>query len=190
MRRTIPVNLASEPFRRTRPILVATSLAGGVLMALLVALITMAWRAREEAGDARQAIAQAQRQVATLAAEQGRLEAALRKAENAEVLDRSLFLNSLLRRKGVSWTRIFGDLEQVMPHNVRLISIRPQIMADNRIQLQMVVGAQSGEPVIEMLMKLEESPLFGATAVTNWLPPSQSEPLYRYRVSVHYAQEL
>ena len=39
-------------------------------------------------------------------------------------------------------------------------------------------------------MRLEASPQFGATQVNNWLPPSQTEPLYRYRVSVNYAQKL
>ena len=33
----------------------------------------------------------------------------------AEILDRTAFLNELLVRKGVSWTRTFLDLEQVLP---------------------------------------------------------------------------
>jgi len=54
----------------------------------------------------------------------------------------------------------------------------------------MVVGAASSEPVLELLMSLEKSPQFGPTSLHNWLPPSQNEPLYRYRVSVSYAQKL
>ena len=50
--------------------------------------------------------------------------------------------------------------------------------------------AKSGEPVINMLRRLESAPQFGPTTVHNWLPPSQTEPLYRYRVSVQYAQKL
>ena len=110
--------------------------------------------------------------------------------ENARVFDEVLFINSLLYRKGISWTRIFSDLEEVVPHNVRLISVRPQVNAQNQILLEMVVGAQSQVPVIDMLKRMENSALFGATAVHNWLPPAQTEPLYRYRVSVNYAQKL
>jgi hypothetical protein len=44
--------------------------------------------------------------------------------------------------------------------------------------------------VIEMLKRMESSALFGATAVHNWLPPAETEPLYRYRVSVNYGQKL
>jgi hypothetical protein len=41
-----------------------------------------------------------------------------------------------------------------------------------------------------MLAQLETSAVFGAIQVATGLPPSQSEPLYRYRVSVSYAQKL
>ena len=117
------------------------------------------------------------------------MEADLRRPENAAVLDQVLFINSLLYRKGISWTRIFSDLEGVMPHNLRLISIRPQVNGRNDVLLDMVVGAQSQLPVIEMLKQMESSPLFGSTEVHNWLPPSQTEPLYRYRVTVNYGRQ-
>jgi len=167
------------------------SLATGVLMAgVLAMLIGLIRVERGELRETREAIARAERQLQTLAGEQSGLESVLRRPENAEVLERGLFLNSLLRRKGISWTRIFADLEEVLPYNVKLVSIRPQVNEDNEIQLDMVVASQTSEPVIELLMKLENSPQFGATAVSNWLPPTQSEPLYRYRVSVNYAQKL
>jgi len=54
----------------------------------------------------------------------------------------------------------------------------------------MVVGAQSPDPVIELLKRLERSPTFGATSLLSSSPPTQNEPLYRYRVSVSYAQKL
>jgi type IV pilus assembly protein PilN len=113
-----------------------------------------------------------------------------RRPENAEVLERSLLLNTLLQRKGISWTKIFSDLEDVIPYNVRLVSVRPEVNGQNEISLQMVVGAASSEPVLELLMALEKSPQFGPTSLHSWLPPSQNEPLYRYRVSVSYAQKL
>jgi hypothetical protein len=79
----------------------------------------------------------------------------------------------------------------VIPHNVRLIYVRlPQIDSNNQVMLDMVVGAQSPEPVVEFLRKLEGSPMFGPNTVSTFLPPGQNEPLWRYRVSVSYAQKL
>jgi type IV pilus assembly protein PilN len=186
----IPVNLASDPFRRDRPMIVATVTVGLLLTGLLAMLVYLAIGERDRASEARDAIAQIQRQLDGLSREEARLQAVLRKPDNSEVLDRSVFLNALLQRKGVSWTKIFEDLESVTPHNVRLMSVRPQISARNELTLDMWVASQATEPVLNFVMQLEQSPLFGATTVHNSLPPSQNEPLFRYRVSVNYAQKL
>jgi len=187
---TIPINLASEPFRRDRPMIIASASVGVLLALLLAVLVWLAMAERDNAGQSRELIARSDGQLRTMATEQAKLEAVLRRPENAEVLDRNRFVNELLLRKAISWTRIFSDLEKVVPHNVRLISVRPQLTINNELLLDMQVGAQSSEPVLRLLRELEASPLFGTTAMHNWLPPSQSEPLYRYSVSVSYAQRL
>lgn len=187
---TIKINLASEPFQPTRRVLVVSGVAAVLLVGLLGLLITVSAVERGQAAEARRTIAGLQTQLRKMNSEQTRLEGVLRKPGNAEVLQRSLFLNSLLYAKGISWTRLFNDLEKVMPHNVRLISIRPQANSQNEVLLDMVVGAESAGPVIHMLTELENSPVFGATMVHNYFPPSQSEPLMRYRVSVSYVQKL
>ncbi len=186
----VAVNLASEPFERTRPMLVASAVAAFFLVVLLGVLVALSVTERGQAAELRQTIARLEARRRTLDAEQTRLEATLRQPENAEVLARSLFLNNLLYAKGISWTRLFDDLEKVMPFNVRLISIRPQAGGPGEIQLDMVVGAESAEPVVQLLTRLEGSPMFGATLIHNRWPPTQSEPLLRYRVSVSYVQKL
>jgi Tfp pilus assembly protein PilN len=186
----VAVNLASEPFEKTRPMLVASACAAILLLALLGMLVALSVTERGQAAELRASITGLQTQMHRLDADQVRLEGVLRQPENAEVLSRSVFLNSLLYAKGISWTRLFDDLEKVMPYNVRLISIRPQAAAQNEILLDMVVGAESAAPVIDMLTRLESSPVFGATLIHNRWPPTQSEPLLRYRVSVSYAQKL
>jgi type IV pilus assembly protein PilN len=186
----VAVNLASEPFQKTRPMLVASAVAALLLVGLLALLVGISVSERGQAAQLRQTLARLERERRTLDGERARLDAVLRQPENAEVLARSLFLNSLLYAKGISWTRLFDDLEKVMPPNVRLISIRPQAAAQNEILLDMVVGADSAEPVVRMLASLESSPVFGATLIHNRWPPTQSEPLLRYRVSVSYVQKL
>lgn len=186
----IAINLASEPFRRDRPMIIGSYVVGLMLLALLIVMLTLAYREREQTRETRELIAKAQTQLQTIAAEQAKLEATMRQPQNAEVLERSVFVNTLLQRKGVSWTRIFEDLEKVIPYNVRVISVRPQLNGPNDLLLDMVVGATQSESVINLLMALEGSPVFGTTTVHNTLPPSQTDPLFRYRVSVTYAQKL
>jgi type IV pilus assembly protein PilN len=167
-----------------------TAAVAVLLLILLGIFISLAASERNRAKEAREMIAKVERQIRTMSNEQTKLESVLRKPENAEVLDRSVFVNALLQRKGISWTRIFSDLEKVMPHNVRLVSVRPQLNGPNDLLLDMEVGAQSSEPVVELMMHLEGSPLFGSTTIHSWRPPSQSDPLFRYRVSVTYAQKI
>jgi Tfp pilus assembly protein PilN len=184
------INLASEPFQRTRRMLVAAGAAAVLLTASLVLLISLSSMEQGQAAESRQAIDSLEARLRNLSTEDARLQAVLRRPENAAVLESSLFYNSLLYAKGISWTRLFEDLEQVLPYNVRVISIRPQVNAQNQISLEMIVGADSSEPVIRMLTRLERSPQFGATLIHNRMPPSQSEPLLRYRISVNYTQKL
>ena len=186
----IPINLASEPFRKDRPIFIASVAVSILLCALLAVLISLSVAERNRAAQSRAEMAKVDAELARLSKQQGQLEGFLRKPENADVMDKSQFINMLLIRKGVSWTKIFSDLETVMPHNVRLINVRPQLNGPNDLILDMTVAAQTSEPVVELLMNLEKSPLFGTTTMHSWLPPGQTEPLYRYRVSVNYAQKL
>jgi len=184
------INLASEPFRRDRPMVAASAVVGLLLCVVLALLTTLAVKERGTATETRRDTAVSQHRLQELGSRQANLEQILRRPDNAAVLDEVVFINTLLYRKGISWTKIFSDLEAVTPYNVRLISIRPQVDARNTVLLEMVVGAQTQLPVIEMLKRMEGSALFGATEVHNWLPPSQTEPLYRYRVTVNYGQKL
>jgi len=186
----IPVNLSSDPFRRDRPVLVASVAVGVMLTLLLAVLVSLAVSERNRAKEARNEIASVDAQLRSMSTEQVKIETMMRRPENAEVLDRSQFINALLLRKGVSWTKIFNDLETVVPHNVRVVQVRPQLNGPNDLLLDMTVASQTVDPVVQLLMNLESSPLFGTTTIHSWLPPSQSEPLYRYRVSVTYAQKL
>jgi hypothetical protein len=186
----VGINLASEPFRRDRPLVAGSIAVGVMLLGLLGMLIYLAVGERARAAEAREALVKTETQLKIMQRERSRFENVLRQQQNADVLDRSVFLNDLLMRKGVSWTRIFSDLEKVTPHNVRLISVRPQIRPNNDLTLDMVVGSQSAESILNFVMQLESSSVFGKTTVHTTLPPSQTEPLFRSRVSVNYAQKL
>ena len=186
----IEINLASQPFRRDRPVIIASVAVGLVLTALLVMLVTLTMMERGDLKETRAAIDRLQKEDRTLAVEQSKWEAVLRRPQNAEVLERSVFLNALLYRKSISWTKIFADLEKTIPHNVRVISIRPWLNGRNAMALEMSVGAEQTESMLKFLMAMESSDVFGYAAVTTTQPPTQNEPLYRFRMNVQYAQKF
>jgi len=186
----IDLNLASEPFRRNRPSLVGWSAGLVALMFTLLAFIVIAVMDRSVVARDQRTAQRLTRDLSKLKAEQRGYDTEVRKPENAEVLERSVFLNQLILRKGISWTRLFADLEKTLPPNVRITQIRPQVSTNNQIFLEMTIAADSPEPMVGFVSKLEQSDVFGSPAVTTYQAPSQTDPLYRYRLNVNYAQKL
>ena len=187
----VQINLATEPFRRDRPMLIAATACGVVLVALLGVLVFLIVSERGRQTETRAAVAKLNSDLRAITAEQTKLDSTLRQPMNAEVLERSLLLNSLIQRKSISWTKLYADIESVKPDNVRLVQVRlPQINSRNEVTLDMEVGAQNPGQMIEFLKRLQNSPLFGPTNQSRSSPPTQNEPLWRYRVMVSYAQKL
>ena len=185
-----PINLASQPFRRDRPMFVASIAVCVALVGTLVALILLARADNVQLADVKKEVSGLRGQLSAVNRQEHEAESILRKPENAEVLERSVFLNALLYRKGISWTRLLADLEKAMPPNVKVINIRPFVSGRGQITLDMLVGAQDFRHIIGMYKALEDSPVFGEVTPQQSMPPSQAEPLYRYRFTVSYAQTL
>jgi hypothetical protein len=187
----IPINLSSEPFRRDRPILVASGAGAVVLAGVLTALILMIVNGHGRAQAISVAVNRAQGEMRGIAAQQAQVDQILRQPANAEVLEQNLLLNTLIERKSISWTRIFADLEAVKPYNVKFITVRlPQINSRNAVTLDMMVGATDSLPVINLLRALEASPLFGPATPHTCAAPAQNQTLYQCQVSVEYGQKL
>jgi Tfp pilus assembly protein PilN len=186
----LPLNLASQPMRRDRPMLVASAAVALLLCVTLVALLGLAVNDRRSINESRQVIARVQAQLAQTNAAQARIDAQMRLPENATVLYRSLMFNQLIRRKAISWTRIFSDLEKVLPHNVRIASIRPTLNGRDELSLEMVVAADTPEPIIGFIGNLEQSDVFGDVSQTAQVPPTQNDPYFRFHLTVTYDQKL
>ncbi len=186
----IPVNLAREPFRRDRPMLVGSAVAALVLAVSLGILISQSATERGEARRTQAVLNRVDRQLATVRNSQAKLDAQMRLPGNEVVLDRSILLNELIKLKATSWTKIFSDLEKVLPPNVRVLSIRPSLNARDEVFLDMQVAADAPEQVIAFILKLEGSDVFGSTTLSVVNTPTQTDAFYRYRLSVNYAQKL
>ena len=190
------INLASHPFRRERAQNAAFGLICVVLICSLMIMISLILHSRAQAADLRRGIDADTAELRRLEREQAQFSTFLAKPENADVFAKNTFLNELIARRAVSWTRVFKDLETVLPLDMRLVGVRlPQVATEdssgaNRVQLDMEVGADRPDVIIELLKRLQTSPLFGAAKMVAQQPPTQNDRLYRYRVTVEYAQNL
>jgi type IV pilus assembly protein PilN len=186
----IPINLASQPFRRVRAMLLASVAVSLLLVGTLAAVVSLILAERAQMADVRHDVNRLNGRIREAGAEQAKLAAVLNKPENAEVLERSVFINTLLYRKGISWTRIFSDLEKTLPYNVKVLQIRPTLDDRNQVLLDMTLASESAAAAIQAEMALEKSPLFGEVFSPTSTPPTQADPLYKFRVTVNYASQL
>jgi type IV pilus assembly protein PilN len=192
----VSINLASDPFRRERADVAAYAVVCVVLACSLCVLLVLFLLTRSQASDIRRQMAREEAQLAGLRRQLGQYSSVLTKPENANAFANSVFLNQIVARRGVSWTRVFEDLATVLPPSVALQGIRlPQVDSEevngaNRVQLDMVVGTAKPESVITLLKNLQKSPLFGSASLVSANPPSQNDPLFKYRVTVPYDQKL
>lgn len=190
------INLASAPFTAERARTAAVMVSCGILTLSLLTLTGLILNERHQASAIRKVIVRDRATLTSVQQHQAKLIDVLAKPDNADVFSKSVFLNELISRRAVSWTRVFEDLQPMLPNNVRLVSVRlPQVppsdtSAEDHLQLDMVVGTDSKEAVVELLKRLGVSPLFGAARVVNQQPPMQNDPLYRYRISVAYVQKF
>ena len=190
------INLASRPFRRERAQNAVLAGACAALLCSLLMLVSFVLHERKQAAGLRQTISVERAELQRFQGQGAQFSTVLAKPENADVFARSVFLNELIARRAVSWTVVFRDLEKTLPPNMRLIGVRlPQVAgADangtDRVQLDMVLGTDRPEVLIELLKKLAGSDLFGSAQVLGQQPPTQNDPLYKYRVTVTYAQKL
>jgi type IV pilus assembly protein PilN len=192
----LSINLASAPFRAERARNAAVGAASLLAVISLAILVLLIWSESKRARVLHGQIGALEARLLSVQREQARAQGVLARPENADVFSQSVFLNELIARRAVSWSRVFDDLQTVIPYNVRLVSVRlPQaapseFSSTNHLQLDMFVGTDRQDAVVDLLKRLGQSPLFGSAVLLNQQPPTQNEPLYRYRISVPYVQKF
>lgn len=186
----IPINLASQPFRRDRPLVAASIVVTVALTALLGALVWFILQDKDQLAGMHQDIARLNRQIHDASTEQARLETIMRQPQNASVLEWSVLINTLIFQKAISWSRLFSDLEKTLPYDVKVVALHPQVDTLNHVRLDMSLGSDKPDSVLQALKALEQSASFGTVTLISSRPPTQAEPLYQYRFTVNYAQKL
>lgn len=159
------INLATAPFIPARRFLLTVgSLAVVALAATVFVGIEAArtWQERTATeARARELVAERGR----LLDEQRRLQEELQAPAIRQVLERTQFFNGLVRRKNLSWTNLVLDLQERLPARVRILALSPSLRDDGRLQVEMQVGGDSAQAVIEFLQALEKNAKFQEIAL-------------------------
>jgi Tfp pilus assembly protein PilN len=154
------LNLSTRPFPAYRLINIA-------LAALLVVLAVLsAWQAvgfrrySKRVRSIRAGEQDTRVEAEALGRRVAEMETRLDRPESAAKLSEIGFLNHLIQRKEFSWTRLFAVLEDLVPPDVHLTSLSPDLAVNGPITLRLEVQARSITDVKVFLERLEQSPVF------------------------------
>jgi len=156
------INLASNPYQDARSFYLRAGTALTLVFLLTVFLIGLTLHQRSNTRALNARIDEARRSLAALQKERDDSLAILNRPENRGTRDHSHFVNGLIVQKAFSWTQVFSDLESVMPDQVHVVSINPELNKQNQIAMHMIVAGNSREKALDLVEKLETSPHFRA----------------------------
>lgn len=156
----VNLNLATQPYEDVRQFFVTWGAAVLFAMVASVVLIAMAVQGWRQSRQIERDIHAKQGQIAALKQEEKKAEDLLKQPQNSGTRARSVLLNSLIIRKSFSWTQAFSDFEKLMPPRVQVLSIQPQLDANNQLSIGLMVFSDSRDRAIELLKNLENSEHF------------------------------
>ncbi len=151
------INLASQPYEAARQF---RRRIGGVvaLLAVIGACLVgyIVYQRIQSRGINRQ-LSEVRQEIDGLNQEESQARAILNKPENRDVADRSEFLNQLFARKALSWTRVFTEMERIVPPDLHVVSMKPEYNKTNDLILHVVVATGSRDRAVEMVRRIEKS---------------------------------
>ena len=156
----ININLASNPYEAAREYTRRLTMLWAGLAVLTVVLLGYIAYQRSQTRDVDEKIAAARQEIANLDAEKATALAVLNQPQNRDVADQSQFLNNLFLRKSLSWTRVFTEMEKMMPSNIHVVSMKPEFNRDNLLVLRVVVATSSRDNAVELVKRMEKSAHF------------------------------
>jgi type IV pilus assembly protein PilN len=156
----LDINLATRPYEDAREFWARWGLGVGALALLTLFLIGLALNGWRNAGRDRQEIARLNAQIDERDRERAQAQAFLDLSANRSTRDQSQFLNGLIQRKSFSWTRVFEELERVMPSNLHVMSLRPELNEQGEMQLEMKVACDTRAAAVELVHRMEGSKHF------------------------------
>src|SRR4030088_2108820 len=153
----LDINLATRPYEDAREFWGRWGGGVGLLAACTLLLLGFAVQSWIHAGRDRQEIRKLQQQIAERDSERSNAQAYLDLSANRSTRDQSQFLNGLIQRKSFSWTRVFEDLERVMPNSLHVVSLKPELNEQNQLQLEINTAADNRAGAVDLVHRMEGS---------------------------------
>src|SRR5437588_3565385 len=154
------LNLATHPYEDVRRFYLKWLPLLAALALITIALSVRAYLTYVDGQKIEDQISQRRTQIDQLQKEQMAAQQTLNLPENSGASHQAQFLNDLFHRKAFSWTQVMADLEKIMPAQVQVVSIRPELDADGQLRFTLEIATSHHESAIELVRRMEGSPRF------------------------------
>ena len=165
-------NLSTRPFYNDRAIHVAIGIAAVLLTALtiwnVVRVITLSRQNTELATRVNRDHDEAE-QLTRMAAQ---IRGGMNKEELQQIAESARAANALIDQRTFSWTAFFNHIEETMPPDVMLSSVRPAVKEGTTTVLMQVLGRRT-QDIDEFIEKLEATGAFEGVVPTQTTPTDE-----------------
>ncbi len=151
------INLASQPYEVAQEYKQRMTALIAILGVAALALLGYIVYQRAHSRSINRQLAEVQSQINQLELEEAQARAMLSKPTNRNIAEQSDFLNELFARKALSWTRIFSEMERIVPPSLHVVSMKPEYTKTNDLVLHMVVATDSRDRAVELVRHMEKS---------------------------------
>lgn len=155
----IKLNVATRPLENERRFMFGALLLGFIAVLAFAILLTRALNVSRDARIQRAQLSQLRNEIANLDRQRADMQTFFNNPDIQRVTDRAKFLNGLIDQRSFPWTRIFMDLENVLPEGVRVVTISPKL-GNGHIELHLLIGAATDDARLKFLRTLESSRSF------------------------------
>lgn len=158
--KTLHLNLASRPYRDYTPVYVVAIVLALITGFLMINNIQTAWRYVVNTEETRAEIARVE---AEAAAETRAAETLERSAAGINV--RALaaetdYINAQIAERAFSWSNLLDTMERVLPRNVRLMTLNPDIQPDGTVNLTINARSKGNDGMVSLLRNMLADPHF------------------------------
>lgn len=185
----LDINLASQKFEDVRKLFLRWGASLALLAVLAGILAGLVFRKHNQMIQAQQETRDLQRQIAELQAKRDKALAIDNLPENRDVTLQKKWWNTQLSRRSLSWTQLINELQKIMPNRAYLNSVQPELTADNRLKLKLVVTGEKPENGRELQRKMETSSRFRGPWIERETPEAGKQgapPTYRFEIESDY----
>lgn len=169
----VRLNLATKPLESHRRFLAGASVSAFVAAVVFVALGWHVYSVRKAAAEVLVRTAKINEERTEYEAKRRELERYFNQKSISDIKARAGYINGIIAVRSFNWTKMFMDLERLLPGGVRIISVEPK-QDSGHVELTLTFGAAGDDVKLQFIHALETSKQFSEVQIRSDIEPTTS----------------